>query len=467
MPERAAGAGARVLVVDDDPSVTASLSLLLKQHGYQPRVAASPAEATARLRQASVDLVLQDMNFSRSTTGEEGLALLHELRSIQPDVPVVLVTAWATIPLAVQGVKAGAADFVSKPWVNTQILQTVETALGLAAAKAGASGPPADRVDLDARYDLTGLIGSDPKFLRVLELVGRIASTDASVLITGESGTGKELLAEALHRNSRRRSGPFIKVNLGGISSTLFESEMFGHVRGAYTDARQDRRGRFEVAGGGTIFLDEIGELDPAAQVKLLRVLQDRTYEVLGSSETRTVDVRIVSATNRDLPALVAAGGFREDLLYRLNLIVLRMPPLRERPADVSVLARHFLESSARTHARDPLTLTRGAVHWLQAQAWPGNVRQLRQIIERAVLVLDGERLDASHLRALVELGAEGERVPALPTPGAMTLDEIERAMIERALRQFGGNLTRAAEALGVSRTALYRRLQKHGLEAR
>jgi DNA-binding NtrC family response regulator len=238
-------------------------------------------------------------------------------------------------------------------------------------------------------------------------------------------------------------------------------------VRGAYTDARQDRRGRFEVAHRGTILLDEIGELDSSSQVKLLRVLQDRTYEVLGSSETRTVDARILSATNRDLPAMVAGGQFREDLLYRLNLIVLRMPALRERPADVAPLALHFLDQSSRTHGRAPLALAPDALHWLRAQAWPGNVRQLRQVIERAVLVLDGERLDASHLRALEELGAERERAVALPHPGAMTLDEIERAMIERALRQFDGNLTRAAEALGVSRTALYRRLQKHGLESR
>jgi len=457
----------RILVVDDDPSVTASLSLLLKQHGYLPVTAASPEEAASRVRGERVDLVLQDMNFSRSTSGEEGLALLRTLRGLQPDLPVVLITAWASIPLAVQGVKAGAADFVAKPWVNAQMLQAVETALGLAAAKAGAPAPPSDRVDLDARYALGSLAGVDPKFLRVLELAGRVAPTDASVLITGESGTGKELVAEAIHRNSRRGSGPFVKVNLGGISSTLFESEMFGHVRGAYTDARQDRRGRFEVAHGGTIFLDEIGELDPSSQVKLLRVLQDRTYEVLGSSQTRTVDVRILSATNRDLPTQVASGQFREDLLYRLNLIVLRMPALRERPGDIPILATHFLEQSARAHGRQTLTLTQAAAHWLRAQPWPGNVRQLRQTLERAVLVLEGDILDSSHLRALAELGAAGERPPSLPTPGAMTLDEIERAMIERALQQFEGNLTKAAEALGVSRTALYRRLQKHGIEAR
>jgi DNA-binding NtrC family response regulator len=351
--------------------------------------------------------------------------------------------------------------------VNAQILQTVETALGLAAAKASPPKAPASRNDLDARHDFTHLVGAEPKFLKVLELAGRVAPTDASVLITGESGTGKELLAEAIHANSRRRKGPFVKVNLGGISSTLFESEMFGHVRGAYTDARQDRRGRFETAHGGTIFLDEIGELDPSSQVKLLRVLQDRTYEVLGSSDTRTVDVRILSATNRDLATHVASGQFREDLLYRLNLIVLRMPSLRERPADIAILVKHFLDNTAHTHGRAPLQPTAGALDWLRVQPWPGNVRQLRQTLERAVLVLEGDRLDASHLRALAELGAEGERGPSLPTPGAMTLDEIERAMIERALQHFGGNLTKAAEALGVSRTALYRRLQKHGIEAR
>ena len=288
------------------------------------------------------------------------------------------------------------------------------------------------------------------------------------MLITGESGTGKELVAAAIHANSRRRRGPFVKVNLGGISSTLFESEMFGHVRGSFTDARSDRKGRFEVADGGTIFLDEIGETDPAAQVKLLRVLQDRTYEVLGSSTPRSVDVRVVAATNRDLPALVEAGTFREDLLYRLNLITIHVPPLRERPGDITLLARHFLERAAQTYGRGALELTPDAEAWLRGRRWPGNVRQLEQTMQRAALVSDSERLEADALRALDELATREARGGAgrdeLPTPGSMTLDEIEKAMIERCLAHFDGNITRAADALGLSRPALYRRLEKYGL---
>jgi len=274
-----------ILVVDDDASVTASLALVLRQAGYGARTAASPAEALAAVEAEPPSLVLQDMNFSRHTSGEEGLALLRELRARRPAVPVILMTAWGSIPLAVEGMKAGASDFVTKPWTNAQLLQSVRTALGLAeAGKAAPPGAAPSREELDERCDLGALVGEDPRFLSALEVVARVAPTDASVLVTGESGTGKELVAEALHRNGRRRGGPFVKVNLGGIPPTLFESEMFGHVRGAFTDARADRKGRFELAHGGTIFLDEIGEAEPAVQVKLLRVLQDRTYEALGSS---------------------------------------------------------------------------------------------------------------------------------------------------------------------------------------
>jgi two-component system NtrC family response regulator len=454
-----------ILIVDDDPSVVASLGLLLKRHGHPARGARSQEEALALLRGEDFDLVLQDMNFSRGTAGEEGLALLAEIRRMRPRLPVILITAWGSIALAVEGMKAGAADFVTKPWSNAQILQSVETALSLAAQPGDGRGA-VSREELDRRFDFSGLIGADPKFLKVLELIGRVAPTDASVLITGESGTGKELAAEAIHRNSRRKGGPFVKVNLGGISSTLFESEMFGHVKGAFTDARADRRGRFELADGGTIFLDEIGEIDPPAQVKLLRVLQDRSYEVLGSSHTRTVDVRVVSATNRDLGELVAKGQFREDLLYRLNLIAVRLPPLRERRADVPLLARHFLDLCARTYRTGPVALTDRALSWLQDQPWPGNVRQLKQTIERAVLVLDGERLDAGDFAALAGLDERAARNgTALPSPGAMTLDEMEKAMIVKCMRHYEGNVTRVAEALGLSRAALYRRFEKYGLE--
>ncbi|MFP3940928.1 MAG: sigma-54-dependent transcriptional regulator, partial [Thermoanaerobaculia bacterium] len=312
-----------LLVADDDPSVVSSVALLLRRRGYEVTGAATPEEALVRLEEEPApELVLQDMNFSRATSGEEGLELLAELRRRRPELPVLLVTAWGSIPLAVEGMRRGAADFITKPWSNAQLVQSVETALALARSGVrrtgpGATGPEAapHRAALETHLDLSGVLGEDPKLLRILELVRRIAPTDASVLITGESGTGKEVIAEAIHRNSRRRDRPFVKVNLGGISSTLFESEMFGHVRGAFTDARADRKGRFEVAHGGTIFLDEIGEVDPAAQVKLLRVLQDRSYEVLGSSISRTVDVRVVSATNRPLAELVERGEFREDLL--------------------------------------------------------------------------------------------------------------------------------------------------------
>jgi transcriptional regulator with PAS, ATPase and Fis domain len=272
------------------------------------------------------------------------------------------------------------------------------------------------------------------------------------------------MVAEAIHRNSRRRDGPFVKVNLGGIPSTLFESEMFGHVRGAFTDARSDRKGRFEVAHGGTIFLDEIGELDAGSEVKLLRVLQDRTYEVLGSSLARTVDVRVVSATNRTLPDLVARGEFREDLLYRINLITLHLPPLRERPDDIPVLASRFVQAVSHSYGRDDLTMTTAALAWLRRQPWPGNVRQLRQWIERAALVGTHAALDVADFEAIATMEPRDAARDALPAVGSMTMEEIERAMILKSMRHHGGNITRMAESLGLSRAALYRRFEKYGI---
>jgi DNA-binding NtrC family response regulator len=450
-----------ILIVDDDRSVTASLALLLKQAGLPSTAAASPEEALDVLRRQPCQLIIQDMNFSRQTSGTEGLALLEKIKATTPSIPVILITAWGSIPLAVEGIKLGAHDFVTKPWTNQQMLQTVQTALGLAA------GPPADegtpsREDLDARYDFGDLVGRDPRMLRILQLVGRVAATDASVLITGESGTGKELIAEAVHRNSRRASRPFVKVNLGGISATLFESEMFGHVRGAFTDARADRKGRFELAHSGTIFLDEIGDLDPPSQVKMLRVLQDRTFEVLGSSQRREVDVRVVSATNRVLTDLVARGEFREDLLYRINLISIHLPPLRERPEDIPILVSRFLHTAAQVYRRDPLTLGAGAERWLRAQPWPGNIRQLRQAVERAVLISTGDRLDVKDFAEAAEAPPRDAPADSLPAVGSMTMDEIERAMIVKSLRHHGGNISRVAESLGLSRAALYRRFEKY-----
>ena len=452
-----------ILLVDDDASVTASLALLLKQHGYRSVIANGPDEALTKLRSETPQLVIQDMNFTRRTTGEEGLALLSAIRMQHRDLPVILITAWGSIQLAVEGMKRGANDFITKPWSNAQVVQAVETALGLARAKESAAPLPS-RSELDERYDFSNIIGSDPKIAQVLDIIGRIAPTDASVLITGESGTGKELVAEAIHRNSRRAAKPFVKVNLGGISSTLFESEMFGHVRGAFTDARQDRKGRFEMADGGTIFLDEIGELDAASQVKLLRVLQDRTFEVLGSSRTRSVDVRVIAATNRALDELVQSGEFREDLLYRLNLITIQLPSLRARRDDVHPLAQHFLRLAAEAYRVDVESITPKAMEWLKAQPWPGNIRQLRQTIDRAVLIRGKHQLDVDDFAAVRDAAAKDVRADALPDVGAMTLDDIERAMIEKAMRHHEGNISRVADSLGLSRAALYRRLEKYGL---
>ena len=455
-----------ILIVDDDATVAASLTLLLKRHGYRVAVASSPAEAEELVARQKFALILQDMNFSRATTGEEGLALLGRIRAKDPDVPVVLMTAWGSIGLAVEGMKLGASDFVTKPWSNAALIQSVETALGLASAIRDGGTGSTDRAELDRRFDFGGIVGEDPKILRVLELIGRIAPTDASVLIMGESGTGKELVAEAIHNNSRRRAAPFVKVNLGGISSTLFESEMFGHVRGAFTDAKENRKGRFETADGGTIFLDEIGEIDLNAQVKLLRVLQDRTFEVLGSSRARTVDVRVISATNQDLSAAAREGRFREDLLYRLNLITIQIPALRERKRDIPLLAKQFLQRFSRAYGREDVELTPRAMEWLTGQPWPGNVRQLRQVIERTILLHDKPRIDLEDLLALREVETREIRSGALPDVGAMTLDEMEKAMIAKCLAHYEGNLTRVAEALGLSRGALYRRLEKYGLDA-
>jgi two-component system NtrC family response regulator len=455
-----------ILIVDDDPSVTASLALLLKQAGYPSHAVASPAAALDWLERETCDLVLQDMNFSRRTSGEEGLQLLEHIKNLKPDLPVVLVTAWGSIALAVAGMKAGAADFVTKPWTNEQLLQTVRTTLGLAATRAAPTeGSVPTREELDARYDFGVLVGRDPRLLRILDVIGRVSPTDASVLITGESGTGKELVAEAIHRNSRRHAGPFVKVNLGGISSTLFESEMFGHVKGAFTDARADRKGRFELASGGTVFLDEIGDLDAASQVKLLRVLQDRTYEVLGSSLRRTVDVRVVTATNRNLPELVQRGEFREDLLYRINLIAVHLPPLRERRDDIPILAASFLQTVAEVYRREHLAISPAAMRWLQSLSWPGNVRQLCQWIERTVLVCPNATLERDDFAATAEMEQPDARRDTLPPVGSMTMDEIEKAMIVKSLRHHGGHVSRVAESLGLSRAALYRRLEKHGIQ--
>ncbi|MCA9752228.1 MAG: sigma-54-dependent Fis family transcriptional regulator [Gemmatimonadetes bacterium] len=455
-----------ILVIDDDDAVTASLALLLKQSGFASACVATPGEALEQLESRSFDAVLQDMNFTRKTTGEEGLALLIAIRERRPDVPVILMTAWGSIELAVEGIRAGAQDFITKPWNNAQMLLAIRTALG-PGRRGGVEEPGADREELASRYDLSGVVGESPAFLRAIGLAAKVAATDASVLVTGESGTGKEVVAEFLHRNSRRRDAPLVKVNLGGIPRTLFESEMFGHRKGAFTDAHQDREGRFARAEGGTILLDEIGELDPACQVKMLRVLQERTFEVLGDSRPRPLDVRVISATNRDLERAVREGRFREDLYYRINLITIRLPRLEERRGDIPLLARHFARQAAREYDRPGLAIREEALQWLAARPWPGHVRQLRHFVERTALVAERSDLGLEDVRRTGMIDeARGAEASGDWTPpvGQMTVEEMERAMIVKSLGHHEGNLSRVAESLGLSRAALYRRLEKFGI---
>jgi len=458
----------KILIIDDDLAVRTSLKLFLEKEGFRVNAAANPPEALDRLRETEPDLVLLDMNFTADTSGEDGLRLLGIIRQRYPGVAVVLVTGWATVDLAVRGMKLGAADFIGKPWQNDHLLQSVRTAVALRQSgrpvttnQEPITGSRQPATSPRSKFDFSHIIGEDPALLKVLETVGRVAATDASVLIMGESGTGKELIAEAIHQNSARSKKPFVKVNLGGISSSLFESEMFGHVRGAFTDARFDRAGRFELANNGTIFLDEIGDLDLAGQVKLLRVLQDRSYEMLGSSRTKTVNVRVVCATNRNLEEMVAKGTFREDLLYRINLVTVRLPALRERPGDIPLLVDHFLKNLGEIYGRR-LSVSREAMAWLRQLQLPGNIRQLKNLVERTVLISPHDELQLIDFQLQYQPGAQKDG--GLPEVGAMTLEEMEVQMIRRAMDFHKGKIARVAKSLGLTRSALYRRLEKFGI---
>ena len=453
-----------LLIIDDDIAIQTSLSLLFRKEGFAVRIADGPFETREVLDGETPEAIILDMNFSVDTSGEDGLRLLRYIRERLPNVPVLLITGWGSIDLAVQGMRAGANDFITKPWQNDHLVQSVRTALKLAAGVPLSTG----RRQLNEQFQFDTIIGEDPKLLDVLTTIGRVAPTDAPVLITGESGTGKELVAEAVHQNSRRKRQPFVKVNLGGISSTLFESELFGHVRGAFTDAKTDRVGRFELANKGSIFLDEIGDLDPAAQVKLLRVLQDRTFEPLGSSKTRTVDVRVICATNRNLEEMVSRGTFREDLFYRINLITVRLPALRERPADIPRLVSFFVDNLKTLYNRPNLQVSKDAQHWLKGLSLPGNIRQLKNVVERAVLLAPSDTLTIpdfeKHLPVTSAQPISSSSQYVGPPVGSMTLDQMERQMIERAMAFHQNRVANVARALGITRFALYRRLEKYGI---
>ncbi|CAM3941798.1 DNA-binding transcriptional response regulator, NtrC family, contains REC, AAA-type ATPase, and a Fis-type DNA-binding domains [Pedobacter westerhofensis] len=447
-----------ILIIDDDLAVRASLLLLLGQKNYASTAVGSSAEAMVSLAGGKISLVILDLNFSLETSGREGMQLLTQIRKKDPALPVILITGWATIELAVEGMKLGASDFINKPWDNTHFLQSVKTLLGLQQPKVAQPS----RKQLDKLYDFRSIIAEDKQMLELLEIAGRVAETDAPVLITGESGTGKELIAEAIHHNSLRRNRPFVKVNLGGISASLFESEMFGHVRGAFTDARTDRMGRFELASKGTIFLDEIGDLDAGSQVKLLRVLQDRTFEVLGSSRSKTADIRVICATNKNLADMVAKGTFREDLLYRINLITLKLPPLRDRKGDIPLLVNFMTGNLKALYNRPLLSVSQEAMKWLQQLPLPGNIRQLKNIVERTVLVSKNQQLGVQDFNSQLEASVSRQTDTQLPEVGTLTLEETEILMIRRALQFHHNRISKAAVALGLTRSALYRRLDKY-----
>lgn len=450
-----------ILLIDDDHAIQTSLSLLFQQEGFKVHATSSPREALAFLEKNSPRLAILDMNFSIETVGTEGLNTLRRIKTLQPQLPVILLTGWGSIELAVEGMKIGAADFMTKPWQNEALLQAVRTIFNLAQSKPQSP----NRKRLDEQFHFENIVGEDPHLLELLESIGRVAPTDAPVLITGESGAGKELIAEAVHLNSKRKKAPFVKVNLGGISASLFESELFGHVRGAFTDAKTDRIGRFEMAHKGSIFLDEIGDLDLASQVKLLRVLQDRTFEPLGSSRSKTVDVRIVCATNRNLEEMVAQGTFREDLFYRINLITVKLPALRERPGDIPALVNFFVNNLKTLYNRPNLYVNKEAQQWLKSLPLPGNIRQLKNLVERSVLLSTSDELGVTDFQKNLPPSGSGQKGSAkFPEVGSMTLEEMELEMIKRALAFHQNKLSKVARSLGITRFALYRRLEKYGI---
>lgn len=445
-----------ILICDDDAAIRSSLSLVLKRAGYETASVSTPLEAINFIKNISPDLILMDMNYTKGTSGEEGLTLLRQVKIYRPDVPVILITAWGSINLAVRGIQAGAFDFITKPWSNMALINTIQTALEL---KEDRGTETEQTKNTDFHYDK--IIGKSPLLQNVFNTISRIAKTNASVLITGESGTGKELIAEAIHENSNRKKAPFVKVNLGGISQSLFESEMFGHKKGAFTDAHYDRIGRFELANKGSIFLDEIGELDAACQVKLLRVLQDKTFESLGDSKQKQVDIRVISATNRNLAEMVSKGSFREDLFYRINLITIRVPALRERIDDIPLLVNHFAKKQAEINGLNNIEFTSDAFAFLKRLPYPGNIRELKNLVDRVILVSGKELItDADFKDQYTEI--PNSSIPL--SDSIYPLDELEKNMIVKAMELYGGNLSKVATALGVSRQALYRRLEKYGM---
>jgi DNA-binding NtrC family response regulator len=448
---------ARILIADDQPDILQALKLLLKAEGYEIATATSPAQISAAVTEQELDVILMDMNYAQDTTsGREGLDLLTRIHAVHPNLPVVLMTAWGSVETAVEAMRRGARDYIEKPWDNARLLATIRTQVELSRALRNT-----DRLE-DENRRLRGdglplLIAGSRAMQPVLHLMERVGPSDANVLITGEHGTGKEVVARWLHTASARARKTLVTVNAGGISEGVFESELFGHVRGAFTDAKTDRTGFFELADQGTLFLDEIGNLPPKLQAKLLRVLQTGEFQRVGSSRTQRADVRLLAATNVDIRQEVAEGRFREDLLYRLNTVELHLPALRDRREDIPPLASHFLRMQAAQYRKTAAGFSADAMQALLDYEWPGNIRELEHTIERAVLLSRDDLVSVADLN-LRSRHAQTPELDELP------LEDVERLLIQKALKRYHGNVSHAAEALGLSRSALYRRLQRYGL---
>jgi DNA-binding NtrC family response regulator len=450
-----------VLIADDQRDVLEALRLLLKSEGHTCRTFGDPGAALAAVKNTAFAAALIDLNYTRDTTsGAEGLDLLKALKRAEPDLPVVAMTAWGSINLAVEAMRLGAGDFVEKPWDNTRLITVLRNQMALGAAARREQRLRAENHLLRDAGDEDFIAGSRA-MQPVLALIDRVAPTDANLLVLGENGTGKGVIARLIHARSKRAAQTLVKVNMGGIADSVFEAEMFGHVRGAFTDAKTDRIGRFELAQNGTLFLDEIANIPYAQQAKLLRVVEDGEFERVGSSRTLKSDVRLIAATNADLAAEVAAGRFRKDLLFRLNTVEIRLPPLRERREDIATLACSFLARSARRYQRVGMHLSAEALRALEEYSWPGNVRELSHVMERAVLTATDDRI--------VHLDFSLQSIAAAPSSAAaapMRLDDAEQDMIRSALERCSGNIQKTAEMLGLSRAALYRRLEKFGIRA-
>src|SRR5688572_25038397 len=447
----------RILVADDQADILSALKLLLKREGFEVATASSPAGVLDIVAREHVDVALVDLNYSRDTTsGDEGVALVEQLHREHPELPVVVMTAWATVEVAVRAMRNGANDFLEKPWNNQRLLSVLRNQVQLAEAQRRGRRL-ADENAILRGSEGRDLVASSRAMQEVVRLARQVARSTASVLVTGEPGTGKSLLAKLIHDWSDRAERSFISVNAGGLPESVFETEMFGHVKGAYTDAKSDRAGRFELADGGTLFLDEIGNVPPAQQARLLRALETGEFERVGSSRTQRADVRVVSATNADLPVLIRDGRFREDLLFRINTVEIRVPPLRERREEILELANAQLARKAAQYARPVGGFDSLALSALQNYAWPGNVRELNSVVERSLLLANGAAVGVADLWL-----SAGKAAPALEE---MSLEDGERALIRSAIKRNGGSVPAAAEALGLSRSAMYRRLEKLGLK--